>query len=45
MAQFAIGAGKNIHLSCKKSCKQATDDSQARDEIPERGYGTSQYKP
>jgi hypothetical protein len=32
MAQFAIGAGKNIHLSCKKSCKQATDESLAQDE-------------
>ena len=26
MAQFAIGAGKNIHLSCKKSRKHATDE-------------------
>jgi hypothetical protein len=24
--------------------QKATDDSQARDEIPERGYGKSQYK-
>lgn len=29
-AQFAIGAEKNIHLSCKKSRKQATDEIQAR---------------
>ncbi len=41
-AQFAIGVRKNIHLSCKKSRKQATDESLARDETPCGVYGTCQ---
>jgi hypothetical protein len=43
MAQFAIGAGKNIHLNCKKQHQHATDEILGKDRNP-KGSGKSQFK-